>query len=88
MGKVGLHASGGRDLSNFPAVAIAALVIALFLAQAHAQDQDYEALPYGDLEYMAGARDGTQAWCVWARVGEAPVSLSRWSVGRDNPARG
>ena len=75
-------------MSNFPAVAIAALVIALFLAQAHAQDQDYEALPYGDLEYMAGARDGTQAWCVWARVGEAPVSLSRWSVGKDNPASG
>jgi len=69
-------------------IGYAAVLALLALCACAASAQEYEALPYGDLEYMAGAGDGTQAWCVWARAGKPPLAIVGWSVGKDNPASG
>lgn len=47
----------------------------------------HEALPYGDLEYMASSEDGARAVPVWARAGQ-PCHAVGWIVSRTNAASG
>ena len=69
-------------------IGCAAGLALLALCTSVASAQEYEALPYGDLEYMDSAKDGNEAWWVWARAGRAPVSLLGWSVEKEKPASG
>ncbi|MCD6359840.1 MAG: hypothetical protein J7M38_03180 [Armatimonadetes bacterium] len=50
--------------------------------------QDHEALPYGDLEYMADRPAGGEALIVWARAGSDHPSLVGWNVSTEAPASG
>ncbi len=61
--------------------------LALILCASTVLAQDHEALPYGDLEYMAGDADGAQAVPVWARAGE-PCHATDWTVSHENAAGG
>lgn len=61
--------------------------IAILGAMVTAAAQEYEALPYGDLEYLAGAVPGEAAWSVWPRVGE-PCATGAWTVERGGAAGG
>ncbi|MEA3400731.1 MAG: hypothetical protein U9R79_05730 [Armatimonadota bacterium] len=63
------------------------LLVGVLLTATVAGAQDYQAVPYGDLEYLGGASDGTAAWPVWARAG-GPCSARGWTVIRGNPAGG
>ncbi|MGD9497381.1 MAG: hypothetical protein AB7Y46_13865, partial [Armatimonadota bacterium] len=63
------------------------VLLGMMGAAAAAGAQDYEALPWGDLEYMAGATRGAQAWGVWPRAGE-PSGAIGWTVQRTGAAGG
>ncbi|HUS80397.1 MAG TPA: hypothetical protein VM283_03955, partial [Armatimonadota bacterium] len=62
-----------------------ALAVALCTTAAIAQD--YEVLPYGDLEYMASSEEGGPAAPVWARAGQ-PCQATGWTVSHANAASG
>ena len=62
-------------------------VLALALCTTAAIAQDYQVLPYGDLEYMASSQEGGQALPVWARSGQ-PCHATGWTVTHTNAAGG
>ena len=64
-----------------------AIVPMMLAACATAALAAHEALPYGDLEYMASSEDGARAVPVWARAGR-PWHAVGWTVARGNAASG
>lgn len=65
----------------------AVILLMVFGVVTMAGAQEHEALPYGDLEYLAGAAQGAAAWSVWPRVGE-PCAPGAWTVERTGAASG
>lgn len=68
----------------------ALVLVAILMTAAFAGAQDgggYEALPWGDLEYMSGSTRGDAAWGVWPRVGE-PAGAEGWTVIHGEAAGG
>ncbi len=70
------------------ALVVIAIMTTAALAGAQQGAGAYEALPYGDLEYMQPTGvQGEAAWGVWLRAGE-PTGAEGWTVERTDPASG
>lgn len=64
-----------------------AWVVMVVALGASAATAAHEALPYGNVEYLAGEADGAQAVAVWARAG-ATCPATGWRVQHTQAAEG